>query len=377
MAVNLFEKITDDSELNTKYLKFIVSQQTRAIDVVLGEDIIHIIAIYSITYNWHGRFKWLSASGAYTRFPLPTDSVISIKSIDFQEIYIVHCSTANSPCYNYDPFKDKFYAFQSQKPTYSKRSDCTLISDGRVVSIGGMTKHIDLYDPRTGTWIKHNFNQNIIDFGASCVVVQDQSNPYLIHCVGGDHIVCNALHSLDTRNGFKCAERTQVNIRRGDSTLTLKNLTGHAVLMSDTNQMLLFGGRKLNEIYKLNLSANRMDLDNPRVKTAEWVGPLDRALFGYDVTPDRKYAVIAGGMEYASFTRRKTISVLDMANVDQNIQPLHFMANMRLALPSKMSCVGITTLDDTIHVFGGFNGHTGTNTHWVARTRDIVIGSEY
>ena len=105
MAVNLFEKITDDASLNTKYLKFIVCHQAREVNVRLGVDITHIISIYSITYNWHGNFKWLkknSLNHPYSSFPIQTDAIIPIKSIDFQEIYIVHCSTPNSKCYNYN-----------------------------------------------------------------------------------------------------------------------------------------------------------------------------------------------------------------------------------------------------------------------------------
>ena len=53
------------------------------------------------------------------------------------------------------------------------------------------------------------------------------------------------------------------------------------------------------------------------------------------------------------------------------------MPNLRLKLEKTMTSIGISTLDDTIHVFGGFDGRNGTNIHWVAKTRDIVIGSEY
>ena len=249
MAVNLFETITDDPALNTKYLKLIVSQQSRQVHVRLGTDIIHIISIYSITYNWHGKFKWLKKNNfnqPYSLFPIQTDSIISIKSMDFQEIYIVHCSSPNSNCYNYHPYKDKFYEFISKKPTYSRYSHAALISDGRVVSTGGTTKHIDIYDPRSGAWINHNYTENILDFGEKCCIVQDELNANIVHVVGGKNIVCNALHSLDIRNGFKIIDRNEICIERANNNIPLQRLTAHAAVMSDQNKMLLFGGRSLS-----------------------------------------------------------------------------------------------------------------------------------
>eukprot|EP00486_Rosalina_sp_Unknown_P014280 CAMPEP_0201592752 /NCGR_PEP_ID=MMETSP0190_2-20130828/190560_1 /ASSEMBLY_ACC=CAM_ASM_000263 /TAXON_ID=37353 /ORGANISM="Rosalina sp." /LENGTH=399 /DNA_ID=CAMNT_0048051661 /DNA_START=21 /DNA_END=1220 /DNA_ORIENTATION=+ len=399
MAVNLFAKISDDPSLNTKDLKFIISHQAREFHVRLGIDITHIISIYSITYNWHGKFKWLKnniSNQPYSLFPIQTDAIIPIKSIDFQEIYIVHCSTPNSKCYNYHPYKDKFYEFISPKPTYSRYSHATLISDGRIVSIGGSTKHIDIYDPRDGAWINHNYTENVLDFGDKCCIVQDELNSNIVHVVGGKNIVCNAIHSLDIRNGFKIVDRNEICIERENDMIPLERLTAHAAVMSDQNQMVLFGGRSLSGVFKVNLSKNAMDQDDNRFVAewigvldrslldqddnrfvAEWIGALDRSLFGYDITPDRKYLVVAGGYEYASFKRRSTINVLDLASVDEGNYPINFMPNLRLKLEKTMTAIGIATLDDTIHVFGGFDGHYGTNVHWVAKTRDIVIGSEY
>eukprot|EP01084_Bolivina_argentea_P139745 245811_1 len=266
MAVNLFETITDDDSLNTKYLQFIVCHQSRAINVSLGDDIIHIIAIYSITYNWHGRFKWLKTNPItntpYPPFPIQTGYIIPIKSIDFQVIYIVHYGTPNSNCYSYDPYKDKFYEFISKKPTYSRYSHSILMTDGRIVSMGGSNKHIDIYDPRNGIWINHNYHENVIDFGDKCVLVQDQLNSNIIHCVGGKNVTYNALHSMDIRQGFKCIESNEICIKRANNLISLEKLTGHAVIMSDTNQMLLFGSRTLNGIYKINLTENAMDSED-------------------------------------------------------------------------------------------------------------------
>ena len=412
----------DDSQINYKFaardirliLSWIGRTSLNSETQHVPRDLIHFALQFCISFDFaKGTLRWNTAK--LTVLPRAMSSVVAVRMQEKQRVMIVSgmmgvsssssSSSSNGlqQCLEYNARKDTFTAMtSSKKPNHSIHCDATLLNDGRILTMGGSASHLDLFDSRNGQW--ETYPSSVLKCGLRVKVVTSPMHPFWVFSIGGSALrpYLNVF-ALDLRN-----------MKYHQLSKGIPQQSGHYALINGWNHLYVFGGTsrvlgrqtKGSPIQMLDL--NCVDF----LSNTEWLnnelGFTDFTNFGCDVTDDYRFAVACGG--YFKGERTDSIRIWDLFAQESRLQraqkrykeahsifvdiPRHnqiqrdfqfrtkskttgndeiFTINQTCKLPCPVTSAALCVIQDSFHVFGGWDGRNDLNAHWVAKCENVTL----